>query len=111
MSRAQGYQPLSTDPYHSAPTKAVWISRRILVGLVIIETLALLAVLGLLARTSHTCTPRGPILYSPALPVVENEVRVFDVGSEDGDPSPFQIPSSPELDHLRKLRKVTWRAQ
>lgn len=34
---------------------------------------------------------------APALDAVENEIRVFHVGFT-GDLSPFQIPSSPELD-------------
>ncbi|KAF7345933.1 hypothetical protein MVEN_01615600 [Mycena venus] len=105
MSRAQGYQPLSTDPLdNSAPAKATWtskISRRVLVGVVVVETLALLAILALLVRTSQTCAS-APVLYctSKYSLAVENEVHVYDVGFSDGDPSPFQIPSSPELDKL-----------
>jgi len=44
----------------------------------------------------RTSQARHRVLYSPALEAVENQVKVFHIGF--GDYSPFQVPSSPELD-------------
>ncbi|KAJ6629332.1 hypothetical protein B0H10DRAFT_1986679 [Mycena sp. CBHHK59/15] len=111
MSKDQEYQPLITDPtdevgdVDSVKPKPAWtskISRVFLFGLLALETIALALVITALFKHSDTrvCTvplKSNRVLYSPALDAVENEVRVYHVGFP-GDMSPFQIPSSPELD-------------
>jgi len=104
------YRPLITDPLATEevgedesvtrPAFKWQISRRVLIGIIIIELFALLAagvILLLLWRASEPL--HHGVLYSPALKAVENEVKVFHVGFQ-GDLSPFQIPSSPELDDM-----------
>ncbi|KAJ6540132.1 hypothetical protein DFH09DRAFT_1089878 [Mycena vulgaris] len=100
---ADGFEGESPSP---SPAKSTWtFSRKMLVGLLAAETIALtLVIFALFARhgaPQHpTCiVPLGSqgVLYSPALDVVENEAQVYYVGFP-GDLSPFQIPSSPALD-------------
>ncbi|KAK7052479.1 hypothetical protein R3P38DRAFT_2860562 [Favolaschia claudopus] len=76
------------------------ISRTVLVGLLVVETVAFVVLLlKQPSRCVKTCTiplKSHEVLYSPALDAVEHEVKVYNVGF--GDFSPFQIPSSPALD-------------
>ncbi|KAK7029391.1 hypothetical protein VNI00_014645 [Paramarasmius palmivorus] len=71
---------------------------RCLVYVVVVQSLLL--VLGLMffvvkkVPSDDVCSR---VLYSPALDVVEPQIKVFHVGFP-GDLSPFQIPSSPALD-------------
>ncbi|KAJ7471286.1 hypothetical protein B0H11DRAFT_2041105 [Mycena galericulata] len=111
MSNDQEYYPLISDPVDEiegdsefTPVKP-WrprIAYTFLLGLLACETVALaFAIFAIFHRAAHTtCTvplASNRVLYSPALEAVEHEVRVYHVGFT-GDLSPFQIPSSPELD-------------
>ncbi|KAJ6499798.1 hypothetical protein DFH09DRAFT_1336435 [Mycena vulgaris] len=94
MAKDQEYHPLNSDPSadgfegEAPPLKPSWLSRfksrRVLAGLLAVETVVLtLAIFALFARGPRiTCTiPIGSqVLYSPALDVVENEVQVYNVG-------------------------------
>ncbi|KAL0070222.1 hypothetical protein AAF712_002712 [Marasmius tenuissimus] len=85
--------PTSSGLRRYAPTY------RGLVAIVIVESLLLVLGLAfLLAKGGPgVCSKTSRVLYSPALDAVEPEVKVFHVGFP-GDLSPFQKPSSPELD-------------
>ncbi|KAK7044215.1 hypothetical protein VNI00_007937 [Paramarasmius palmivorus] len=73
-------------------------SYRVLVILVVLQfILLLLCVASIFFRKPPAGSELGRVLYSPALEVVEPQIKVFHVGFP-GDLSPFQIPSSPELD-------------
>ncbi|KAF7337313.1 hypothetical protein MSAN_02256500 [Mycena sanguinolenta] len=119
MSKDHEYQPLFNDTRELLneadvdapslqPTRirkfSAWIMHHALAVLLVTETVALVAlVVVLLRRTSQAGRgmPLGSqkVLYSPALSAVEHEVRVYHLGFP-GDLSPFQIPSSPELDQM-----------
>ncbi|KAF7359820.1 hypothetical protein MVEN_00707300 [Mycena venus] len=112
MSKDQEYHPLIDDPSGDVedvepPAKSTWrskFSHTVLAVLLAAETLALgIAVFALFSRASQTaCTVplhSQHALYSPALEAVEQEVQVYNVGFSS-DFSPFQIPSSPELDKM-----------
>ncbi|KAJ6472637.1 hypothetical protein DFH09DRAFT_1007721 [Mycena vulgaris] len=110
MSKDQEYSPLISDEVEadSPHVRRTWtskLSRSVLAGLLVAETVVVLvmalAIFNLARRVPHpTCTvPAGShrVLYSPALEAVEHEVQVYNIGFT-GDLSPFQIPSSSELD-------------
>ncbi|KAK7062678.1 hypothetical protein VNI00_000166 [Paramarasmius palmivorus] len=75
-------------------------SYRSLWVLVVLQSALLLAcftAIAILLRRDHGSHCSSRVLYSPALDAVEPQIKVFNVGFE-GDLSPYQIPSSPELD-------------
>ncbi|KAF7345303.1 hypothetical protein MSAN_01907000 [Mycena sanguinolenta] len=117
MSKDHEYQPLSNDTRElldeadvDAPSLqptgirkfSAWIMHHALAVLLVIETMALVVLVTVLLRRPSQADGGMPlgsqkVLYSPALSAVENEVKVYHLGFP-GDLSPFQIPSSPELD-------------
>ncbi|KAF7345278.1 hypothetical protein MSAN_01904500 [Mycena sanguinolenta] len=117
MSKDHEYQPLfndtrelldeaDVDPPSLQPTRirkfSAWIMHYGLAVLLVIETVALVVLVAVLLRRSSQAAGGMPlvsqkVLYSPALSAVEPEVKVYHLGFP-GDLSPFQIPSSPELD-------------
>ncbi|KAJ7869753.1 hypothetical protein B0H14DRAFT_2726991 [Mycena olivaceomarginata] len=116
MSKDQEYQPLISDPLDEAdvdapspqPTRiskfSAWIRHSALAILLGIETIALVVLIAvLLQRPSQAACNMllgsQKVLYSPALSVVEHEVRVYHRGFT-GDLSPFQIPPSPQLTQI-----------
>ncbi|KAJ7160632.1 hypothetical protein C8R43DRAFT_1233822 [Mycena crocata] len=115
MSKEPEYHPLmSSDPsdelQDSSPReKALWEfkrSRATIVALILLaaETAALLlSLLALAVRLPQpTCTMpfhSQSVLFSPAMPAIEHEAKVYTIGFLN-DFSPYQIPSSPELDEL-----------
>ncbi|KAF7345275.1 hypothetical protein MSAN_01904200 [Mycena sanguinolenta] len=117
MSKDHEYQPLfhdtrelldeaGVDVPSLQPTRirkfSAWIIHYGLAVLLVIETVALVVLVAVLLRRPSQADGAMPlevqkVLYSPALSAVENEVKVYHLGFP-GDLSPFQIPSSPELD-------------
>ncbi|KAJ7160629.1 hypothetical protein C8R43DRAFT_1176994 [Mycena crocata] len=115
MSKEQEYHPLMgsdpSDELEDSPpqVKAMReskLSRTAVVAIILLvaETVALvLTLLALVLRSPQTsCTvsfDSQRVLYSPALAAIEHEVKVYTIGFSS-DFSPYQIPSSPELDEL-----------
>ncbi|KAJ6489823.1 hypothetical protein C8R45DRAFT_1213267 [Mycena sanguinolenta] len=119
MSKDHEYQPLfngrrelveeaDVDAPSLQPTRvrklSAWAMHYALAILLVIETMALAVLVAVLLRRPSRAAcgmPLGSqkVLYSPALSAVEQEVRVYHLGFP-GDLSPFQTPSSPELDQM-----------
>ncbi|KAL0576585.1 hypothetical protein V5O48_005378 [Marasmius crinis-equi] len=93
-STSLNLEPLKVARYRKyAPTY------RTLVAIVAFQSILLVSCLAFLfvKRGPAVCAKSSGVLFSPALEVVEPEIKVFHVGFP-GDLSPFQKPSSPELD-------------